>query len=128
MVNETSGENLLELSKKMLNEALGPKENDTEETLLPKVEINAPPPQEQETSSDLVPSIETKNSSISDDTKDISINSKEDTVEAPLRSPGFVEMRLKRKSNMGPEEDDSNYSEDSQPVTDELHIETDNPS
>jgi hypothetical protein len=162
MVNETSGENLLEFSKKVLNEAFGPKENDTEETLLPKiedpgkgksvqtstigpshttsepkikpqleqkeVEISSPPTQEQETSSDLVPSTETKSSSISDDTKDISINSKEDTAEAPLRSPGFVEMRLKRKSNMGSEEDDSNYSENSQPVTDELHIETDNPS
>src|SRR5687768_3775142 len=117
MVNETSGENLLEFSKKMLNEAFGPSENDTEETLLPKVEdpgkgrslqtstigpshttsepkinprpeqkkveTNALPLQEQETSSDLVTSIETKNSSISDDTKDIptdiSTNSKEDT-------------------------------------------------
>ncbi|RIA81521.1 hypothetical protein C1645_552355 [Glomus cerebriforme] len=89
MVNETSGENLLEFSKKMLEETFGSKENNAEETS--------------------------------------KIEDPEDTTEASLRSPGFMEMRLKRKSIMGLE-DDSNCSEDSQPVTEELHIETDNPS
>ncbi|CAB4410971.1 unnamed protein product [Rhizophagus irregularis] len=164
MVNETSGENLLEFSK-MLDETFGPTEYNTEEilpskvdpsrekstqalTLGPsptmseteieprpeqkKVKINVSLPQEhsvkehnRETSSD---SITTKDSHIFDVTKDISINSKEDTTEAPLRNPGFIEMRLKRKSIMGLEEDDSDCLTNSQPVTEELHIETDNPS
>ncbi|GBC00729.1 hypothetical protein RclHR1_03960003 [Rhizophagus clarus] len=169
MVNETSGENLLEFSK-MLDETFGPTENNTEETLLSKVDLskvkkstqaltlgpshttsgveieprpeqkkvkkNVSPPQEQsvtehnssETSSDSATSIKTKDSHIFDVTKDISINPKEDTTEAPLRGPGFIEMRLKRKSIMGSEEDDSDCLMDSQPVTEELHIETDNPS
>jgi hypothetical protein len=166
MVNETSGENLLEFSK-MLDETFGPTENNTEETLLSKVDpskekstqastpgpspttseteieprpeqkkvkINISSPQEhsvkennRETSSDSITSIKTKDSHIFDVTKDISISSKEDTAET-LRSPSFIEMRLKRKSIMGSEEEDSNCLTDSQPVTEELHIETDNPS
>ncbi|CAG8564707.1 7827_t:CDS:2 [Funneliformis mosseae] len=167
MVNETSEENLLEFSKKVLDAAFGLCENNNIEvtpstaeepakdknvqasTIIPlpltveskikprsekkKVKINIPSFQGQpvndhkeRTSSDSATSIKAKTSNNSDDMSDTStnLNFKEDTTETSLRSPGLMEMRLKRKSIMGSEEEDPNFPLNS----DELHIETDNPS
>ncbi|CAI2189121.1 10969_t:CDS:2, partial [Funneliformis geosporum] len=163
MLNETSEENLLEFSKKMLDAAFGLSENNIKETPstaedptsvqtstfspLPialeskikprsekkKVKINMPSFQSQpvndhkkQASSDSATSFKVKNSNIFDTISDTltNFNLKEDTTETPLRSPGLMEMRLKRKSIMVSEEEDPNCSVNS----DELHIETDNPS
>ncbi|CAG8741262.1 14132_t:CDS:1, partial [Dentiscutata heterogama] len=53
-------------------------------------------------------------------------NSSESSSGKPF--PGFVEATLKRKSFIGLESNEISYALNSEPITGELHIETDNPS
>ncbi|CAG8457569.1 4738_t:CDS:2, partial [Scutellospora calospora] len=74
-----------------------------------------------------VTSIQTKSSTnISDTNTNIASDSSDSS--SGKQFPGLIDATLKRKSIIGLEDDSTCYTLNSEPITEELHIETNNPS